>query len=112
MSTVLQSKAMRKAETNKEYLDANAEDFSPELQHLLAQQREIYTAFKQKKAEIVARLREEMVCAPGREPVGTAFTRWGQWVVVIGDKPAPKVAGAKRHKTYAEYRAQVEGRNA
>jgi hypothetical protein len=111
MSTVLQSKAMGKAQTNKEYLDANAEDFSAELQHLLAQQREIYDRLRAKKAQIVERLREEMVCEVGREPVGTTYTRWGQWRIIVDDKPAPKVAAAKR-KTYAQYRMELEGKNA
>jgi len=112
MSTIPQSKTTAKARTNKEFLVADPEDFSPELRHLLAQQRELNDALRMKKAEIRERVREEMTCEPGREPVGTGYTRFGQWVIIVGDKPSPKVAAVKR-QTYAEYRAQVvaEGRN-
>jgi hypothetical protein len=113
MSTVTQARTTAKAQTNKEFLAADPEDFSTELQQLLAQQREIHDAFRAKKAEILERVREEMICEPGRQPVGTGYTRWGQWFVVVDDKPAPKVPVVKC-KTYAAYRAHVEaeGRNA
>jgi hypothetical protein len=102
MSTVPQAKARAKARTNKEYLDASAEDFSVRIQHLLAQEREIYDTLKEKRAQIVAQLREEMTCAPGREPIGTRWMRWGQWVIVVADKSVAKARTTSRRKTYAE----------
>jgi hypothetical protein len=107
MSTIPQSKTTAKARTNKEFLVADPEDFSPELRHLLAQQREIHEALRMKKVEVLERVREEMICEPSRQPVGTGYRRGGVWFIVIGDKPALEVAAAKR-RTYAEYRAQVE----
>jgi hypothetical protein len=112
MSTIPQSKTTAKAQTNREFLVADPEDFSPELRHLLAQQREIQDALRMKKAEVLERVREEMICEPGREPVGTGY-RWAQWFIVVDDKRTSKAAAVKC-QTYAEYRAQVEaeGRNA
>ena len=50
MSTLPQSKTTAKARMKKEFLVADPEDFSPELRHLLAQQREIDDARRIKKA--------------------------------------------------------------
>jgi hypothetical protein len=108
VATVFQNKGRNRTMadiTNKEFIHASAKDFSKGLQQLLEEEREIYRALKAKKAEVLERVREEMTLEFGREVAGTGYTRWGQWVIVIGDRPAPKTA---KHRTYSEYRTELE----
>jgi hypothetical protein len=101
---------------NPEYLNASGEDFSAAVHRLLLEERRIYQALTTVKAEILEAVRAEIVCEPGRQPVKTQYTRWGQWQIVIDDKPVPKAPKAPKapkvkRRTYAEYRAGLETKN-
>lgn len=99
----------QKIETNNEYLDAQPGDFSEAIQSALAEERTIYDMLKAQKAKVLALVQAEMPVADGREVKHTAYTRWGQWQIVIGDKAQPKAqAGARQ--TLAQYLA-AQGSN-
>jgi hypothetical protein len=100
-------KAMARPESNVEYLNASADDFSAKVVELLKTEREIYDMLKQAKAEVLAQVRAEMSCEAGREVKGTTYTRWGQWQIVIGDKATPKAQPTQR-KSLADYRREQE----
>lgn len=96
--------AREKIETNNEYLDARPEDFSVEVQSLLREERAAYDVLKAAKAKVLEAIREEMTTPAGREIKRTAYTQWGQWQIVVGDKVAAKAkAGARQ--SLAEYMA-------
>lgn len=94
----------QKIETNNEYLDASPQDFSAAIQSALAEERTIYDMLKAQKAKVLALVQAEMPVAEGREVKHTAYTRWGQWQIVIGDKSQPKQAAGAR-QTLAQYLA-------
>lgn len=101
--------AMAKAqrvETNNEYLDAKPEDFSATVQAALGEERAAYEVLKAAKAKVLAAVRGEMPVAEGREVKHTAYTRWGQWQVVVGDKVVPKAASNGARQSLADYLAQ------
>lgn len=97
-----------KAETNNEYLDANPAEFTSAVQSALTEERAIYDMLKAQKAKVLALVQAEMPVAEGREVKRTAYTAWGQWQIVIGDKTVAKVANGPR-KTLADYLAQQAG---
>ncbi len=98
--------AKAKVDLSLEYLDANANDFSNAVRELLAKERAAYDVLKGIKAEVVAAVKVEMQVAAGREIKRTAYTRWGQWQLIIGDMVKAKEASTKR-KTLAEYQAEM-----
>ena len=91
-------------DTNNEYLDASPDDFSEAVQSALAEEREIYSLLKAQKAKVLAMVQAEMRVADGREVKHTAYTRWGQWQIVVGDKVEVKAPSTTR-KTLADYLA-------
>jgi hypothetical protein len=92
-----------KVDTNNEYLDAAPEMFSAAIQAMVEEERQIYELLKAQKAKLLAAIQAEMPVAAGREVKRTAYTAWGQWQIVVGDKIAPKANSAKR--SLAEYLA-------
>lgn len=101
---------MAKAEDtrNTEYLDASPEDFSEKVQALLKEEREIYEMLKAQKARVLEAVRAELpamleamgkTMPTGREVSGTAFTRWGQWQIVMKDKAQAKTAPPRKSLT-------------
>lgn len=87
--------AKAKVETNNEYLDARAEDFSVNVQELLKRERAAYDALKAIKDMVLAAVRDELPMPTGREVKRTAYTAWGQWQIIVGDKveAKPKASG-------------------
>ena len=100
--------AKAKVDTNNEYLDAKPEDFSATVQALLADERKAYDELKARKALVLAAVIAEMPVAAGREVKRTAYTAWGQWQIIVGDKVAPKAASNTQRMSLAEYRAAQE----
>jgi hypothetical protein len=98
--------AKAKIDTNNEYLDANAKDFSNVVRELLVLEREAYDVLKQRKANVLAAVKAEMQVAAGREIKRTAYTAWGQWQIIVGDCIAAKTATSTKRKTLAEYQAE------
>ena len=103
--------AKAKVDTNNEYLDANASDFSDNVQALLADERKAYDELKARKALVLAAVIAELPVVAGREVKRTAYTAWGQWQIIIGDKVAPKVVAGPR-KTLAQYQAEQDAAGA
>lgn len=101
--------AKPKIDLNLEYLDSNANDFSNAVRELLVLEREAYDVLKQRKANVLAAVKAEMQVAPGREIKKTAYTAWGQWQIVVGDKIKPVDKSATKRKTLAEYQAELAG---
>lgn len=99
------AKAQR-VETNNEYLDAKAEDFSATVQAALGEERAAYEVLQAAKAKVLQAVVAEMPMPAGREVKRTAYTRWGQWQVVVGDKVAPKAASNGTRQSLADYLAQ------
>ena len=97
--------AKAKIDTNNEYLDARAEDFSERVQEALKQERAAYDMLKQAKAVVLAAVIAEMPMPEDREVKRTAYTAWGQWQIVVGDKVVAKAKEGAR-KTLAEYMAE------
>ena len=97
--------AKAKVDTSNEYLDARAEDFSSLVQQLLADERAAYEILKAAKAAVLEAVKAEMFVPEGREVKRTAYTGWGQWQIVVGDKVAPQAKEGGR-KTLAEYMAE------
>ena len=97
--------AKAKQETNNEYLDAAPDQFSDAVQAALADERQIYDLLKAQKAKVLGLIRAEMPMPEGREVKFTAYTRWGQWQIVVGDKVAPK-AQASGRASLADWLAQ------
>ncbi|MBZ5616214.1 MAG: hypothetical protein LAO23_19575 [Acidobacteriia bacterium] len=96
--------ARTKVETNNEYLDASAADFSEAVQELLRQERAAYDVLKACKDKVLIAVRAEMPMPQGREVKRTAYTAWGQWQVIVGDVVAPKVQSTGR-QSLADYLA-------
>lgn len=92
-------------ETNNQYLDAAPTDFSERVQALLATEREAYEILKEAKKAVLCAVKAEMQVPAGREVKHTAYTRWGQWQIVVGDKVAP-VAKAGARQSLADYLAE------
>ncbi len=101
--------AKAKVETNNEYLDASVEDFSANVARLIEDERAAYEILKAAKAKVVEAVRAEMPVAEGREVKTTAYTRWGQWQIVLGDKVVAKAASGAR-RSLADYLA-AQGSN-
>jgi hypothetical protein len=100
--------ARSRGELNYEYLNAKGEDFSADVQTLLKIERDCYEQLKQAKAMVLDQVKAELDVGNGREIKATAYTRWGQWQIVIGDKVQPKPA-AQQRETLAQYRARMAG---
>ena len=60
---------------------------------------------KQRKADVLAAIKAEMLVPAGREVKRTAYTAWGQWQIVVGDVVAPKATATKR-LTLAQWQEQ------
>ena len=103
--------AKAKVETNNEYLDASPDDFSDVVQALLREERANYEAGKAIKARILAAVQAEIPMMPGREVKRTAYTAWGQWQIIVGDKVEAK-AKSRRRASLADFLAaqQASGR--
>ncbi len=99
--------AKEKIDLNLEYLDANANDFSNAVRELLAKERAAYDVLKGIKADVVAAVKVEMQVAAGREIKRTAYTRWGQWQLIIGDIVKAVAKDSTKRKTLAEYQAEM-----
>jgi hypothetical protein len=97
-------KVMAKSEQVNTYLDASPEDFSETVQGLLRQERAAYEVLKAAKAAVLVAIRAECPVGEGLEIKYTAYTRWGQWQIVVGETAQPKAA--KPRATLADYLAE------
>lgn len=87
------------------FIDHDQETLSAEVQAMLKQDRALYDQQKQLRKAIAAAINEEVMVAEGETVSGIAFTRWGQFQLVI--KPTEKPAStAKPRKTLAQYQAE------
>lgn len=95
--------AKAKVETNNEYLDASADQFSDTVQTLLKEEREIYDMLKAQKAKVLVAVKAELPMPAGREVKRAAYTAWGQWQIIIGDVVQAKATGGTARQSLAEY---------
>lgn len=104
----------RETSTTKVWVDASVADMPAHIQALLTEEREIYDMLKAQKAKVVAALRECMAVKGGKVIVGTTYTRWGQWQIVLDDAPSAKPAKASGRATLADFleAQQAGGHNA
>jgi hypothetical protein len=98
--------AKEKIDTNNEYIDANANDFSNAVRELLVLEREAYEVLKQRKANVLAAVKLEMTVPAGREVKRTAYTAWGQWQIIVGDVIKAKTKDSVKRLSLAEWQAQ------
>ena len=96
---------MATAAAEREYVDVNATDFSPEVQAMLKEERSIYNMMKAHKAAILAKVQQEVAMPQGKEISSMAYTRWGQLQLVIAPKAEAKVA--TKRPSLAAYLAQA-----
>lgn len=100
--------------TKAQYLDANPAELGDELQALVSTQRVTYDADKVAKQAICAHLNAHLELPEGKAVVGVTFTRWGQFQIIVADKPASKESSAKARPTLAAFLAakQANGERA
>lgn len=67
--------AKPKVDTNNEYLDSSANDFSNAVRELLVLERDAYDVLKQRKANVLAAVKLEMAVAPGERLSGRLIQR-------------------------------------
>lgn len=89
--------------TKAQYLDANPAELGETLQALVAAQRVTYDADKVAKQAICAHLNEYLELPESKAVVGVTFTRWGQFQIIVADKPAAKEAKAGTRPTLAAF---------
>lgn len=104
--------AFTKSET-KQFLDCSAEDFSPEIQALLQEDRELYDMQKALRKKIVQKMNEQNRLSNGKVIVGMGFTRWGQLQVHIDNSAQPKVSKSSNRPSLADFLNEQDssGRN-
>jgi hypothetical protein len=92
---------------DNEYVNISVEDFSETVQALAAIDREMYKAHKAHKAKLLAAIQAEVPMPLGKEIKYTAYTRWGQWQMVVGDKAVTKSPSSNR-PSLADFLAQQQ----